>query len=107
MLQKFLRLTVIKHINSAKLLALFSGASILSFGMGYQVATQWMKGGSPRSIKIRQIAVVKRASGLHLKPIEQALRQANFSFLTTSAYSLVGPTATQSAAFEAERATGG
>ncbi|MGB3308304.1 MAG: hypothetical protein WBA86_01075 [Nodosilinea sp.] len=98
---------MIKHIKSAKLLALFSGASILSFGVSYQVATQWMKGGSPDLINVKQMAVIKRSSGLHLKSIEQALRQANFRFLTTSAYSLVGPTATQSAAFEAKSATDG
>lgn len=98
---------MIKLFNSAKLLALFSGASILSFSAGYQVAALWIKDGPPRLIKVGQMTVVKRASGLHLASIEQALRQANFRFLTTSAYSLVGPTATQSAAFEVENTTGG
>lgn len=98
---------MIKPANFAKLLALFSGASILSFGAGYHVATLWVKDGPPRLLGVKHMTVVKRSSGLHLKSIEQALRQANFRFLTTSAYSLVGPTATQSAAFEVETTTGG
>ncbi|PSR18188.1 hypothetical protein C8255_08740 [filamentous cyanobacterium CCP3] len=107
MLQKILRFTVTKLFNSAKLLALFSGASILSFGAGYQVTALWIKDSPPHWLKVRQMTVVKQASGLHLASIEQVLRQANFRFLTTSAYSLVGPTAPQSAAFEVENITGG
>lgn len=98
---------MIKLVNFAKLLALFSGASILSFGAGYQAAALWVEDNPPRALRVKQMAVAKRASGLHLKSIGQALRQANFRFLTTSAYSLVGPTTTQSAAFEVESTTGG
>lgn len=98
---------MIKPVNFAKLLALFSGASVLSFGVGYQAATLWLKDGPSGLHSVKQMTVVKRSSGLHLKSIEQALRQANFRFLTTSAYSLVGPTATQSAVFEVESTTDG
>ncbi|MGG6241117.1 hypothetical protein ACQ4N7_21040 [Nodosilinea sp. AN01ver1] len=98
---------MIKPANVVKRLALFSGASILSFGAGYQAAALWIQDGSPRLLNVKHLTMVKRSSGLHLASVEQALRQANFRFLTTSAYSLVGPAATQSAAFEVDTITGG
>lgn len=80
---------------------------MVSFGVGYRAANLWVNGDSPPLLTLQPRAETKRSAGLYLKPVEKSLRQASFRFLTTSAYSLVGTTAAQSATFESESAAGG
>ncbi len=92
---------LLKKLYSANLLVLFSGASVLSFGLGYQGTTLWLRGEPLRSLATNPMGLPQRSlAGLPLASIEQTLHQASFKFLTRSAYSLVTPAEVQPAAFE-------
>ncbi|WP_017297046.1 hypothetical protein [Nodosilinea nodulosa] len=91
-----------RYSVSAKLLALFSGVSILSFGVSYQAAKIWIRGGALPLAERAQVMQTQRSlTGLPIKQVEQSLDQASFQFLTTSAYSLITPASDQPATAEA------
>jgi hypothetical protein len=86
---------VIKHPSFTKLLALFSGISVLSFGVGYFTTLQFkptvfqaLK--TSQAISFPRKVVQHKVLGLPLNQVRQILRQASFNFLATSAYSLLG-----------------
>lgn len=92
--QKLLRSVVRKHPGFTPLLALFSGVSVLSFGIAYFTTLQFkptvfqaLK--TSQTIPFPRKVAKQKVLGLPLNQVRQILRQASFKFLTTSAYSLV------------------
>lgn len=81
---------MLKNLKKIKLLALFSGVSILSFGAGYQAIATGMVDNLPHWFALEHEPLSHRSlASLPLQRTKRAIRQASFRFLTTSAYSLV------------------